>query len=66
MAQGMGDLARNQGEMAPSAAQSQISGERDTGDYSESNYDEFSGYDDGVPEKLYLAFQDAHLFICMY
>jgi pre-mRNA-processing factor 6 len=36
----MGDLARGQSEMTPS----QVQQEQDRGDYSESNYDEFSGY----------------------
>jgi len=39
---GMGELARDQGEMAVQPKKSQE--EVDRGDYSESNYDEFSGY----------------------
>jgi hypothetical protein len=38
----MGDLARGQGEMPSSAGAGPSDGDR--GDYSESNYDEFSGY----------------------
>jgi len=38
----MGDLARGQGEMPSSAGAGPTDGDR--GDYSESNYDEFSGY----------------------
>ena len=37
---GMGELARDQGELS----QRQMQQEQDRGDYSESNYDEFSGY----------------------
>lgn len=37
---GMGDLARDQGEVA--------GGDTDRGDYSESNYDEFSGYSGSI------------------
>lgn len=47
---GMGDLARDQGELSQKHLQQEV----DRGDYSESNYDSFSGYGEklfssGVP-----------------
>ncbi len=41
---GMGDLARNQGELSGKQVQAEV----DRGDYSESNYDEFSGYGEKI------------------
>lgn len=43
MGRGMGELARGQGELSTKQTQQ----DEDRGDYSESNYDEFSGYGGG-------------------
>jgi pre-mRNA-processing factor 6 len=63
---GMGELARSQGEVGGGAAPA----EQDRGDYSESNYDEFSGYserlftggtyedDDAEADQIYGAVDD--------
>ena len=63
---GMGDLARGQGEMPTGGAGGKEGdGDVDRGDYSESNYDEFTGYsgalfagstyddDDAEADKIY-------------
>ena len=43
---GMGDLARGQGELKGPQAEA----DKDRGDYSESNYDEFSGYSGSITQ----------------
>ena len=59
----MGDLARSQSE----GGLPRDEGDRDKGDYSESNYDDFSGYGGAVRARVepvnYGAFGQRQLFI---